>query len=370
MNSLSLSLPASIRDFNDRPRQIGVLGALLLHLLVLFLLWPRDPTAGLPEADSIEVEIIALGAPNAAPSEEAQLPAPTQLPPVQSEAVQNAIQKAIKTEDSELEPPTPPEPQKKVKTENFKSVEAVQFAPAVTPQASQTTQAPTQTQMAEAPKLVPAIQFQESAKPEPILKVDTPPSTERREFVPAPPPNVKFEDSLKTQASATTQSTVQPQAEAAKPVAAPAFEEAANDMRTSQPDEQQKVASKVINGQGTANAGLGVSAQGKELVPLSEHMQGQGGKTPPLFDSSALNNPKPKYPLSARAKGIQGTVMVFVQVGFDGEPTAVEIWQTSQDPVLDEEALRTVRKWHFIPATSNGRPISASVIVPVDFRLE
>ncbi|RPJ07721.1 MAG: energy transducer TonB, partial [Deltaproteobacteria bacterium] len=39
-------------------------------------------------------------------------------------------------------------------------------------------------------------------------------------------------------------------------------------------------------------------------------------------------------------------------------------------PLLDKAAMRAVRSWHFHPGTENGRPVTMTVLVPIDFRLE
>jgi TonB family protein len=80
-----------------------------------------------------------------------------------------------------------------------------------------------------------------------------------------------------------------------------------------------------------------------------------------------LERVAPVYPDSARAAGIEGAVVVRALVGSDGHVLRVEI-QTSV-PGLDAAALAAVKKWHFKPATVNGKPRAVWVGVPVTFRL-
>lgn len=91
--------------------------------------------------------------------------------------------------------------------------------------------------------------------------------------------------------------------------------------------------------------------------------------TPPA-PAGGLNNPKPPYPELARKRGQEGVVRVRCQVDSAGAVTGVSLAQTSGHKLLDEAALKTVRKWRFRPAMDNGAPVSGSVVVPVSFRLK
>ncbi len=81
-------------------------------------------------------------------------------------------------------------------------------------------------------------------------------------------------------------------------------------------------------------------------------------------------NPKPAYPELARRRNWQGTVALAVTVESDGRPGHVDIATSSGYPLLDKAAMRAVRSWHFHPGTENGRPVTMTVLVPIDFRLE
>jgi protein TonB len=81
------------------------------------------------------------------------------------------------------------------------------------------------------------------------------------------------------------------------------------------------------------------------------------------------DNPAPRYPSAARRRGIQGIVTLAVRVAASGLPVAVEVAASSGSTLLDEAALEAVRRWRFQPATAAGRPVEASLAVPVEFRL-
>ncbi len=81
-------------------------------------------------------------------------------------------------------------------------------------------------------------------------------------------------------------------------------------------------------------------------------------------------NPPPEYPARAMRSGDTGTVVVRVMVGPDGVPTDVGIGQRSGSRELDRAAVEAVRNWRFNPAQRDGQAISASVDIPIDFKLE
>jgi protein TonB len=92
--------------------------------------------------------------------------------------------------------------------------------------------------------------------------------------------------------------------------------------------------------------------------------------TPPRSDAAYLNNPRPAYPLAARRRGDQGTVLIRVLVTADGVATSVGLEKTSGHPSLDEAALAAVKSWRFIPARQGGQAIESPYVVPVVFRLD
>ncbi len=81
-------------------------------------------------------------------------------------------------------------------------------------------------------------------------------------------------------------------------------------------------------------------------------------------------NPKPAYPSIARRRNWQGTTILLVRVSINGEAREVSIHKGSGYEMLDKSALSSVRQWHFLPATENGRAVAMDVLVPVHFRLQ
>lgn len=82
-----------------------------------------------------------------------------------------------------------------------------------------------------------------------------------------------------------------------------------------------------------------------------------------------LNNPTPEYPPVARKRKQQGTVMIEVGVDRSGQPKNVALAKSSGYDLLDESALDAVRRWKFVPARRGSEHIEATVVVPVEFRI-
>ena len=91
---------------------------------------------------------------------------------------------------------------------------------------------------------------------------------------------------------------------------------------------------------------------------------------PPRFGAAYLHNPAPAYPALSRRMGEQGKVLLRVLVTVNGDAETVQVEAGSGSSRLDQAALDSVKKWRFIPAKRNNQPVSAYVLVPVNFSLE
>jgi TonB family protein len=81
-----------------------------------------------------------------------------------------------------------------------------------------------------------------------------------------------------------------------------------------------------------------------------------------------LHRVEPHYTPEARRKLIQGTVLVEVVVDERGKPAAVSVLS----PLgfgLDDHAVEAVSHWTFGPAMDHGKPVRATSIVEVNFRI-
>jgi protein TonB len=78
----------------------------------------------------------------------------------------------------------------------------------------------------------------------------------------------------------------------------------------------------------------------------------------------------PPYPDSARRAGIQGRVVLRVEVAADGTPTEVAVLRSSGSAKLDRAAADALHTCHFRPATAGGHPVPGIAQTAYDFALE
>jgi periplasmic protein TonB len=84
-----------------------------------------------------------------------------------------------------------------------------------------------------------------------------------------------------------------------------------------------------------------------------------------------INPIAPTYPDFAKRTGIQGVVILEVDVYRDGTLGKINVKKSllSGPGGLDEAAIDAVKKWRFQPGKSGGKPIDTTVIIPIEFTL-
>jgi len=82
----------------------------------------------------------------------------------------------------------------------------------------------------------------------------------------------------------------------------------------------------------------------------------------------ALTRPTPRYTEAARAKGIQGSVLMRVLVGEDGYVKSVRVVRGLSDG-LTEEAMNEARQIKFKPAMKEGKPVPFWIGLEISFSI-
>ena len=98
----------------------------------------------------------------------------------------------------------------------------------------------------------------------------------------------------------------------------------------------------------------------------SVYFAGMPGIIPPGYSKT----PQPAYPSAARARGEEGEVLLKVEVLANGNVGQAEIEKTSGYALLDETALRTVKRWSFKPAIKGRENVACWVNIPIKFALK
>ena len=96
---------------------------------------------------------------------------------------------------------------------------------------------------------------------------------------------------------------------------------------------------------------------------------GEAAYVPPDSQAAYLRNPKPSYPKMARLRGLEGVVLLAVEVSSEGAVRRLHVKKSSGHKILDSAALYTVKRWRFSPATRENKKVSAVVDVPIRFKL-
>lgn len=85
----------------------------------------------------------------------------------------------------------------------------------------------------------------------------------------------------------------------------------------------------------------------------------------PIYKS----NISPPYPLLARKRGYQGTVLLNVLVSKDGKAASIRLARSSGYKILDRAAIKGVRDWLFYPAKRGDELFEMWVKIPIRFTL-
>ncbi len=89
----------------------------------------------------------------------------------------------------------------------------------------------------------------------------------------------------------------------------------------------------------------------------------------PSLPVRQAGNPRPAYPALARERGLEGQVVLHVEVTADGMARDVRVVRSSGYASLDRAAREAVLAWRFEPAMSDGQARAGAIEFPVTFRL-
>lgn len=78
----------------------------------------------------------------------------------------------------------------------------------------------------------------------------------------------------------------------------------------------------------------------------------------------------PSYPRQARRRGVEGVATYEVWLDAEGKQIKQALVNSSGALMLDNAALKAIKKWKFSPHTVNGRAIAHRVQIPVRFKLD
>ena len=89
---------------------------------------------------------------------------------------------------------------------------------------------------------------------------------------------------------------------------------------------------------------------------------------PDVYAPQPIYSPDPEYSEKARKADYQGTCVLSLVVGPDGNPHNIKVTQ-SLGMGLDEKAIEAIRRWKFEPGRKDGHPVAVQINVEVTFLL-
>ena len=111
----------------------------------------------------------------------------------------------------------------------------------------------------------------------------------------------------------------------------------------------------------TALLCAGAAAQPPQVPPGTYRVAGVTAPFP-------IEKQEPQYAEDARVAKLQGTVLISLVVGEDGQARDLRV-RKSLGLGLDENAVAAVTRWRFTPGTKDGQPVAVQTTVEVNFRL-
>jgi protein TonB len=120
-------------------------------------------------------------------------------------------------------------------------------------------------------------------------------------------------------------------------------------------------------GLGLGDSGDGAGVGGVRPGPGGEGSgEGSGSSSLPTGGYQV----KPRYPDSARRRGVEGTVIIKAYVTEQGRVEQVQVEQSAGHGDLDAAAVEAVGRWRFQPAQRGRQAIAMWVSIPVRFMLD
>jgi TonB family protein len=86
--------------------------------------------------------------------------------------------------------------------------------------------------------------------------------------------------------------------------------------------------------------------------------------------AKVLSRVQPVYPESAKAAGIQGTVVLHAVIGKDGKPLSLHVTNGQVDPDLARSAVEAVSQWRYEPTLLNGESIEVDTTIDIVYSLQ
>lgn len=173
-----------------------------------------------------------------------------------------------------------------------------------------------------------------------------------------------------TTPSPTTTSTPSPQRTeqvAITPNSAPRVSVSTSAMSVVATDNPYASSNESASSSAAESSSAASSNNGGGNTPSSGSKGKGGGIIPP----SILSKTEPSYPQSARQEGLEGAVILKIEILENGRAGNISVSRSSGHDSLDNAAIAALREWRFTPAKDrdSGHAITCYTTLPIAFRL-
>lgn len=83
-----------------------------------------------------------------------------------------------------------------------------------------------------------------------------------------------------------------------------------------------------------------------------------------------LSRPAPQMPARARRDGIEGRVLLRLNIDKNGRVVDATAVESTHPDLFDAVAIAAAKRWRYAPAQYRGAPVAISALQPIEFRLE
>jgi protein TonB len=128
----------------------------------------------------------------------------------------------------------------------------------------------------------------------------------------------------------------------------------------------RRPAGTVVEAEPASLTGIAVKPSSIELPSPSTNVVFGGRRSSGVVPAKLLRRVEPTYPPMARTMRLSGDIRMDITVAEDGHVKGVA--NVNGIPLLAASAVEAVKKWRYVPAMQDGKPVESTVDVTIRFR--
>ncbi|CAD7839252.1 hypothetical protein S1OALGB6SA_810 [Olavius algarvensis spirochete endosymbiont] len=105
-------------------------------------------------------------------------------------------------------------------------------------------------------------------------------------------------------------------------------------------------------------------------LPGSDTPSSASQANPSFLPAAPHSIPKPNYPLFARRQGIEGIVLIELDIDAAGALASFKFISPRSNSLLEQSVLASLENLSFVPAISDGRFVQSTLLLKFRFELE